>query len=97
MDILPLISEVVCAAPSIYLDFVRSSLDPRISVAAQNCFRVSKGAFTGEISNPMGLNHRVGTLPPSLPSSDWLGYIGRRQRCCRPSHQLARTTRTKIE
>uniref|UniRef100_A0A1A8MKB9 Triosephosphate isomerase n=1 Tax=Nothobranchius pienaari TaxID=704102 RepID=A0A1A8MKB9_9TELE len=53
MDIPRLISEVVCAAPSIYLDFVRSSLDPRISVAAQNCFRVSKGAFTGEISPAM--------------------------------------------
>lgn len=40
---------MVCAAPSIYLDFARSSLDPRIGVAAQNCYKVAKGAFTGEI------------------------------------------------
>uniref|UniRef100_A0A3Q4A8F4 Triosephosphate isomerase n=1 Tax=Mola mola TaxID=94237 RepID=A0A3Q4A8F4_MOLML len=43
-------TEVVCAAPSIYLDFVRSILDPRIAVAAQNRFKVAKGAFTSEIS-----------------------------------------------
>ncbi|RVE66820.1 hypothetical protein OJAV_G00111250 [Oryzias javanicus] len=46
-------TEVVCAAPSIYLDFARSSLDPSISVAAQNCYKVAKGAFTGEISPAM--------------------------------------------
>ncbi|XP_026156857.1 triosephosphate isomerase A [Mastacembelus armatus] len=46
-------TEVVCAAPPIYLDFVRSSLDPRIGVAAQNCYKVAKGAFTGEISPAM--------------------------------------------
>lgn len=44
-----LFPEVVCAPPSIYLDFARSSLDPKIGVAAQNCFKVAKGAFTGEI------------------------------------------------
>lgn len=42
-------SEVVCGAPSIYLDFARSSLDPKIGVSAQNCYKVPKGAFTGEI------------------------------------------------
>ncbi|XP_037549516.1 triosephosphate isomerase [Nematolebias whitei] len=46
-------TEVVCAAPFIYLDFARSCLDPRISVAAQNCYKESKGAFTGEISPAM--------------------------------------------
>lgn len=46
-------TEVVCAAPSIYLDFARSNLDPRIGVAAQNCYKVAKGAFTGEISPAM--------------------------------------------
>uniref|UniRef100_A0A4W4DSE7 Triosephosphate isomerase n=1 Tax=Electrophorus electricus TaxID=8005 RepID=A0A4W4DSE7_ELEEL len=45
--------EVVCGAPSIYLDYVRSNLDPKISVAAQNCYKVAKGAFTGEISPAM--------------------------------------------
>uniref|UniRef100_A0A3B4HCV6 Triosephosphate isomerase n=1 Tax=Pundamilia nyererei TaxID=303518 RepID=A0A3B4HCV6_9CICH len=43
-------SNVVCGAPSIYLDFVRSKLDSKFGVAAQNCYKVPKGAFTGEIS-----------------------------------------------
>lgn len=41
--------EVVCGAPSIYLDFARSKLDAKFGVAAQNCYKVAKGAFTGEI------------------------------------------------
>lgn len=41
--------EVVCGAPSIYLDFVRSKLDAKFGMAAQNCYKVPKGAFTGEI------------------------------------------------
>ncbi|XP_010768758.1 triosephosphate isomerase-like [Notothenia coriiceps] len=45
--------EVVCGAPSIYLDFARCMLDLRIGVAAQNCYNVAKGAFTGEISPAM--------------------------------------------
>lgn len=35
--------------PSIYLDFARQKLDAKIGVAAQNCYKVPKGAFTGEI------------------------------------------------
>lgn len=46
-------TEVVCGAPAIYLDFARSKLDPKIGVAAQNCYKVAKGAFTGEISPAM--------------------------------------------
>ncbi|KAJ8000058.1 hypothetical protein DPEC_G00200900 [Dallia pectoralis] len=46
-------TEVVCGAPTIYLDFARSHLDARIGVAAQNCYKVAKGAFTGEISPAM--------------------------------------------
>lgn len=45
--------EVVCGAPAIYLDWVRSKLDAKIGVAAQNCYKVPKGAFTGEISPAM--------------------------------------------
>lgn len=41
--------EVVCGSPSIYLDFVRSKLNPKFGVAAQNCYKTAKGAFTGEI------------------------------------------------
>jgi len=33
----------------IYLDYVRQKLDKKIGVAAQNCYKVEKGAFTGEI------------------------------------------------
>ncbi|XP_064204045.1 triosephosphate isomerase B-like [Anguilla rostrata] len=46
-------TEVVCGAPAIYLDFARSNLSSTIGVAAQNCYKVSKGAFTGEISPAM--------------------------------------------
>ncbi|XP_051844718.1 triosephosphate isomerase-like [Antechinus flavipes] len=46
-------TEVVCAPPSIYLDFVCQKLDQKICVAAQNCYKVAKGAFTGEISPAM--------------------------------------------
>lgn len=42
-------TEVVCGAPSIYLDFARSKLDHKFGIAAQNCYKVPKGAFTGEI------------------------------------------------
>lgn len=45
----PVFIDVVCGAPSIYLDFARSKLDAKFGVAAQNCYKVSKGAFTGEI------------------------------------------------
>lgn len=42
-------SEVVCAAPTAYIDFARQKLDHKIAVAAQNCYKVANGAFTGEI------------------------------------------------
>uniref|UniRef100_A0A803SNJ0 Triosephosphate isomerase n=1 Tax=Anolis carolinensis TaxID=28377 RepID=A0A803SNJ0_ANOCA len=45
--------EVVCGAPTIYLDFARQKLDAKFGVAAQNCYKVAKGAFTGEISPAM--------------------------------------------
>ncbi|MGH0125893.1 UNVERIFIED_CONTAM: hypothetical protein FKN15_026442 [Acipenser sinensis] len=46
-------TDVVCGAPTIYLDFVRSKLDSKMGVAAQNCYKVAKGAFTGEVSPAM--------------------------------------------
>ncbi|XP_053547805.1 triosephosphate isomerase [Bombina bombina] len=46
-------TDVVCAAPSIYLDFARQKLDAKFAVSAQNCYKVAKGAFTGEISPAM--------------------------------------------
>jgi triosephosphate isomerase len=43
----------VVGVPSVYLAEVRRLLPPRIGVSAQNCYKVSKGAFTGEISPAM--------------------------------------------
>lgn len=43
-----MLTEVVCGAPTIYLDFARTKLDAKFGVAAQNCYKVAKGAFTGE-------------------------------------------------
>ena len=44
----------VCVAPAApYLDSVRQQLDSRIHVAAQNCYKIEKGAFTGDISPQM--------------------------------------------
>jgi len=44
---------VVCAPPTAYIDFARQKLDAKIAVAAQNCYKVTNGAFTGEISPGM--------------------------------------------
>uniref|UniRef100_UPI00358F737A triosephosphate isomerase n=1 Tax=Myxine glutinosa TaxID=7769 RepID=UPI00358F737A len=46
-------TEVVCGAPPIYIDFARQKLNAKIGVSAQNCYKVSKGAFTAEISPAM--------------------------------------------
>ena len=42
------IAEVVVAPPGIYLQYVRQKLPSTIGVASQNCYKESKGAFTGE-------------------------------------------------
>lgn len=44
------------APPAIYLDFVRGLLRKDFAVAAQNCYKAAKGAFTGEISPAMALD-----------------------------------------
>lgn len=46
-------TEVVVAPPSLYLSYVREKLNTQIGVAAQNSYKVEKGAFTGEISPAM--------------------------------------------
>ena len=43
------LSEVVVSPPACYLDFTRSKLNAGIGVAAQNCYKADKGAFTGDI------------------------------------------------
>ncbi len=55
--------EIVCAPPQCYLDYTRSKLDSSLYVAAQNCYKVEKGAFTGELSpamlNDIGIKHVI--------------------------------------
>uniref|UniRef100_A0A646QF27 Triosephosphate isomerase n=1 Tax=Hemiscolopendra marginata TaxID=943146 RepID=A0A646QF27_9MYRI len=46
-------TEVVCGVPAIYLEYSRQILPSEIQLAAQNCYKVAKGAFTGEISPAM--------------------------------------------
>lgn len=51
--------EVVVGVPSIYLTYVSSIVPNNISVSAQNTYKVSKGAFTGEISPAMLLDNDI--------------------------------------
>jgi len=46
-------TEVVVGVPQCYLMYVRSKLPSTIGVAAQNCYKAEKGAFTGELSPGM--------------------------------------------
>jgi len=46
-------TEVVVGVPAVYLDYVKSNAPANVEVAAQNCYKVDKGAFTGEISPSM--------------------------------------------
>lgn len=46
-------TEVIIGCPAPYLDYCRSLLPPSVALAAQNCYKVEKGAFTGEISPAM--------------------------------------------
>ena len=41
------VAEVVVGVSPCYLDYVRSKLPANIGVAAQNCYKADKGAFTG--------------------------------------------------
>ena len=46
-------TEVLVGPPALYVDFVRQKLTAKFHVAAQNCYKVEKGAFTGDISPAM--------------------------------------------
>lgn len=43
-----LYEQVVVGVPAIYLAYVQSIVPSSIEVAAQNCWKVAKGAFTGK-------------------------------------------------
>ncbi|XP_014272812.1 triosephosphate isomerase B [Halyomorpha halys] len=45
--------EVIVAPPALYLEFSKCRVPKNMHLAAQNCFKVPKGAFTGEISPAM--------------------------------------------
>ncbi|VIO93018.1 triosephosphate isomerase, putative [Brugia malayi] len=45
--------DVVVAPPAPYLSYVKEKVKNGIEVSAQNCYKVEKGAFTGEISPAM--------------------------------------------
>lgn len=45
--------EVIIGVPAIYLAYVKSIAPDNLHVSAQNCWKVAKGAFTGEISPAM--------------------------------------------
>lgn len=45
--------EVVVAPPAIYLGYTQEKVDKSIGVSGQNCYKVEKGAFTGENSAVM--------------------------------------------
>ena len=45
--------EVVVGVPDCYLMHVRAKLPANVGVAAQNCYKAAKGAFTGELSPDM--------------------------------------------
>lgn len=40
-------TQVIVGVPSIYLDYAKNNLPSNVEVAAQNCYKVPKGAFTG--------------------------------------------------
>ncbi|XP_058794943.1 triosephosphate isomerase isoform X2 [Phymastichus coffea] len=51
--------EVVVGVPAIYLSYTKGILPNNIGISAQNCYKVPKGAFTGEISPAMLLDNGI--------------------------------------
>jgi len=45
--------DVVVSPPTLYLEYTRKAVKKEIGVAAQNCYKCEKGAFTGDISPEM--------------------------------------------
>lgn len=44
---------MVVGVPGCYLQYVSDKLPKNIGVAAQNCYKAAKGAFTGELAPAM--------------------------------------------
>ena len=60
------IVEVVVAPPALYLKQVVSDVTKNVAVSAQNCYKASKGAFTGEIRYVEGVSKCMSLLQLSL-------------------------------
>ncbi|VDL63636.1 unnamed protein product [Nippostrongylus brasiliensis] len=45
--------DVIVAPPALYISYVKEHIKNSVKVSAQNCYKVAKGAFTGEISPAM--------------------------------------------
>ena len=46
-------ADIVIACPAVYLEHTKAELPSHMFAAAQNCYKVNSGAFTGEISPAM--------------------------------------------
>lgn len=49
-------TEVIVGVPAIYLDYVMVNKPTNVAVAAQNCYKVPKGAFTGKLAYVISSN-----------------------------------------
>ena len=43
-------TDVLIAAPAIYLEYTKNCIQENIQVSAQNCYKENEGGFTGETS-----------------------------------------------
>ncbi|XP_076451972.1 triosephosphate isomerase-like [Babylonia areolata] len=82
-------TEVVVAPPAIYIPFVREKLDKKVAIAAQNCYKVEKGAFTGELSPGMIKEN----------GADWiiLGHSERRHIFGEPDQLIGEKTKFALD
>uniref|UniRef100_A0A1A9ZF87 Triosephosphate isomerase n=1 Tax=Glossina pallidipes TaxID=7398 RepID=A0A1A9ZF87_GLOPL len=46
-------TEVILGCPFVYISYVREIFPSNFHIAGQNCYKIAKGAFTGEISPAM--------------------------------------------
>lgn len=51
--------EIVVGVPSIYLSYTKGILPSNVDISGQNCYKVAKGAFTGEVSPVMLLDNGI--------------------------------------
>jgi len=81
--------EVVCAPPFVYLAQVKDTLRKDYSVAAQNMWDKSPGAWTGEVPAEMLKNMGVGWVI--------LGHSERRENCGETDQRVADKTKFAVD